>query len=182
MKQSRQEKEKKRIKLNEIRRRRKEKNHNSVLWEKRSTVWEVLEQEEELAEFLLWKNCWLGLVVVVVSNEDDVWFASRTKERRCVAIASTSADVIVRTGACNETGKSVWIYQRNNERARFHFEKKEIWSTDPIRWPFEEDCCSFDLNTGCSFLIRYSSNAALVTPNQSKWIFFSSHQFFAYLQ
>jgi hypothetical protein len=45
-------------------------------------------------------------VLVVVSNDDDVLFASISNERRCAAIASTSVDVIVRTGACNEIGKS----------------------------------------------------------------------------
>jgi hypothetical protein len=40
--------------------------------------------------------------LVVVSNDDDILFSSRINESRCAAIASTNADVIVRTGACNE--------------------------------------------------------------------------------
>jgi len=47
------------------------------------------------------------MFVVVVSNDDDVVFALIYNERRCVAIASTRDVVIVRTGACNETGKFV---------------------------------------------------------------------------
>jgi len=44
-------------------------------------------------------------VVVSVSNDDDVLFASISNERRCAAIVSTNVEVIVRTGACNEIGK-----------------------------------------------------------------------------
>jgi hypothetical protein len=64
-----------------------------------------LEQYEDAPECLLLLLLLL-FVVVVVSNVDEVLFASISNERRCVAIASTSAEVIVRTGACNEIGKS----------------------------------------------------------------------------
>jgi hypothetical protein len=61
-----------------------------------------LDKDEDATE------CLLSLfIVVVVSNDDDVVFALICNERRCVAIASTRAVVIVRTGACNETGKFV---------------------------------------------------------------------------
>ncbi len=87
-----------------------ENNHNSVLWEKRSTVWELLDKDEDATECLLSLLLLLLLFVmfVVVSNDDDVVFALIYNERRCVAIASTRVVVIVRTGACNETGKFVW--------------------------------------------------------------------------
>ena len=49
----------------------------------------------------------LLLVLGVLDISNDKLFVSASKDKRCEAIVSTSADVIVRTGACNETGKSV---------------------------------------------------------------------------
>jgi hypothetical protein len=64
-----------------------------------------LEYDEDAPECLLLLLLLL-LIFVVVSNDDDVLFGSISNESRCAAIVSTSVEVIVRTGACNETGKS----------------------------------------------------------------------------
>ena len=90
------------LKWNEKKKKINENNHNSVLWEKRSTVWEVLELRDDVPE------CLLVELFVVVSKDDDVLVASVSNDTRWAAIASTNADVNRRTGACNETGKSMW--------------------------------------------------------------------------
>jgi len=66
-----------------------------------------LDKDEDATECLLSLLLLFVMFVVVVSNDDDVVFALIYNERRCVAIASTRDVVIVRTGACNETGKFV---------------------------------------------------------------------------
>ncbi len=53
-------------------------------------------------------ECWLLWTVLGdfgISN--DVLFASISRERRCAAIASTNADVIVGTGVWTDVGKLV---------------------------------------------------------------------------
>jgi len=49
----------------------------------------------------------LSLVIVDADALNNVLFVSAGKVRRCVAIASTNADVIIGTGAWRDTGKSV---------------------------------------------------------------------------
>jgi hypothetical protein len=77
-------------------------NQNWVRWEKRRTVCDEFEQDDDTPEFRL-----LLFVLLDDTVSVDVLHLSASKERRCVAIASRSADVIVRTGAWSDTGKSV---------------------------------------------------------------------------
>jgi hypothetical protein len=54
---------------------------------------------------------------------------------------------------------------KNKREIESHLENELFYLTDAVRCPLFEDCSSVDLNIGCcSFLIKYSSNAALVSP------------------
>jgi hypothetical protein len=59
---------------------------------------------------------------------------------------------------------------KNQIEIEFHLKNKQFHLTDAVRCALFEDCLSVDLSTGgcCSFLIKYSSNAALVSPIKYK--------------
>jgi len=60
---------------------------------------------------------------------------------------------------------------KNKIKIEFHLKNKSFHLTDVVRCALFEDCLSVDLSTGgccCSFLIKYSSNAALVSPIKYK--------------
>jgi len=60
---------------------------------------------------------------------------------------------------------------KNKREIESHLENELFYLTDVVRCALFEDCLSVDLSTGggcCSFLIKYSSNAGLVSPIKYK--------------